>query len=30
MIDDHEERYRAWSEYFDVEAQSIRLLKASA
>lgn len=30
MIDDHEERYRAWAEYFDFEAQSVRLLKASA
>lgn len=30
MIDDHEERYRLWSDYFDIEAQSVRLLKASA
>lgn len=26
-IDDHEERYRLWSEYFAVEAESIRNLK---
>jgi hypothetical protein len=27
-IDDHEERYRLWSEFFAVEAESIRNLKA--
>lgn len=26
-IDDHEERYRLWSDYFAVEAESIRNLK---
>jgi hypothetical protein len=26
-IDDHEERYRLWSEYFDVEAEAIRNFK---
>lgn len=26
-IDDHEERYRLWAEFFEVEAESIRHLK---
>jgi hypothetical protein len=27
-IDDHEERYRLWSDFFAVEAESIRHIKA--
>ena len=26
-IDDHEERYRLWADYFSIEAESIRNLK---
>lgn len=29
-IDDHEERYRLWSEFFAVEAESIRRLERAA
>lgn len=29
-IDDHEERYRLWAEYFSVEAEAIRQLASTA
>lgn len=29
-IDDHEERYRLWSDFFAVEAEAIRALKQKA
>lgn len=30
MIDDHEERYRMWADYFDGEAQAIRANERAA